>query len=38
MVRSLNTKGKCGKVTDTEIKCSIISKSVIIIIFVEVID
>ena len=30
-----NTKGKYGKVTDTDIKWSIISKSVMIIIFVE---
>ena len=36
---SLNTKGKYGyKVTDTEIKWPIISKSVTIIIFVEFID
>ena len=34
----LNTKGKYGKVTDSEIKWSIISKSVTIIIFVELID
>ena len=34
----LNTKGKYGKVTDTEIKWSIISKSGMIIIFVEFID
>ena len=34
----LNTKGKYGKVRDTEIKWSIISKSVTIIIFVEFID
>ena len=34
----LNTKGKYGKVTNTEIKWSIISKSVMIIIFVEIID
>ena len=38
MVRCLNTKGKYGKVTNTEIKWSIISKSVMIIIFVEFID
>ena len=41
MVRSwgcLNTKGKYGKVRDTEMKWSIISKSVTIIIFVEFID
>ena len=37
-LRCLNTKGKYGKVTNTEIKWSIISKSVIIIIFVEFID
>ena len=36
--RCLNTKGKYGKVTNTEIKWSIISKSVMIIIFVEFID
>ena len=36
--RCLNTKGKYGKVTNTEIKLSIISKSVMIIIFVEFID
>ena len=36
-LRCLNTKGKQGKVTNTEIKWSIISKSVII-IFVEFID
>ena len=34
----LNTKGKYGKVKDTEIKWSIISKSVLIIIFVDFID
>ena len=34
----LKTKGKYGKVTDTEIKWSIISKSVMIIIFVEFIN
>ena len=38
MVRCLNSKGKYGKVTDTEIKWSIISKSVMIIIFVELFD
>ena len=38
VLRWLNTKGKYGKVTDTEIKWSIISKSVMIIIFVEFID
>ena len=37
-LRCLNTKGKYGKVTNTEIKWSIISKSVMIIIFVEYID
>ena len=31
-------KGKYGKVTNTEIKCSIISKSVMIVIFVECIN
>ena len=36
--RCLNTKGKYGKVTNTEIKLSIISKSVMIIIFVVFID
>ena len=35
--RCLNTKGKYGKVTNTEIK-PIIGKSVMIIIFVEFID
>ena len=34
----LNTKGKYGEVTYTEIKWLIISKSVMIIIFVEFID
>ena len=34
----LNTKGKYGKVTNTEIKWSIISKSVMMVIFVELID
>ena len=38
MVRCLNTKGKYSKVTNTEIESSIISKSVMIIIFVEFID
>ena len=38
LLRSLNTKGKYGKVTGTEIKWSIISKSVMIIIFVVFID
>ena len=37
-LRYLNTKGKCGKVTNAEIKCSIISKSVMTVIFVEFID
>ena len=37
-LRCLNTKGKYGKVTNTELKWSIISKSVMIIIFVEFID
>ena len=37
-LRCLNTKGKYGKVTNTEIKWSIISKSVMIIIFVELIN
>ena len=37
-LRCLNTKGKYGKVRDIEIKWSIISKSVTIIIFVEFID
>ena len=37
-LRCLNTKGKYGKVTNTEIKWSIISKSVMIIIFVEFAD
>ena len=32
-MRCLNTKGKYGKLTDTEIKLSIISKSVTIIFF-----
>ena len=36
--RCLNTKGKYGKVTTTEIKWPIISKSVMKIIFVEIID
>ena len=34
-MRCLNTKGKYVKVTDTEVKWSIISKSVMVIIFVE---
>ena len=34
----MNIKGKYGKVTDTEIKLSIISKSLMIIIIVEFID
>ena len=37
-LRCLNTKGKYGKVANTEIKWSIISKSVMIIISVEFID
>ena len=37
-LRCLNTKGKYGKEANTEIKCSIISKSVMIIISVEFID
>ena len=37
-LRCLNIKGKYGKVTNTEIKWSIISKSVTIIIFVVFID
>ena len=37
-LRCLNTKGKYGNVTNTEIKWSLISKSVMIIIFVEFID
>ena len=37
-LRCLNTKGKYGKVTNTEIKWSIISKSVMLIIFVEFIN
>ena len=37
-MRCLNTKGKYGKVTNTEIKWSIISKSVMMVIFVEFID
>ena len=37
-LRCLNTKGKHGKLTGAEIKWSIISKSVMIIIFVEFID
>ena len=34
----MNTKGKYGKITNIEIKSSIISKSVMIIIFMEFID
>ena len=34
----MNTKGKYGKVTNIEIKWSIISTSVMIVIFVEFID
>ena len=37
-LRCLNTKGKYGKVTNTWIKWSIISKSVMVVIFVEFID
>ena len=37
-LRCLNTKGKYGKVTNIEIKWSISSESVMIIIFVEFID
>ena len=37
-MRCLNTKGKYGKVTNVEIKWSIIIKSVMMIIFVEFID
>ena len=37
-LRCLNTKGKYGTATKTEIKWSIISKSVIIIIFVKFMD
>ena len=37
-LRCLNTKGKYGKVTNTEMKWSIICKSVMIIMFVEFID
>ena len=37
-LKCLNTKGKYSKVTNTEIKWSIISKSVLIIIFVEFIN
>ena len=37
-LRCLNTKGKYGKESNTEIKQSIISKSVMISIFVEFID
>ena len=37
-MRCLNTKGKYGKVTNTEIKWLIISKSVMITFFVEFID
>ena len=38
MFRCLNTKVKYGKVSDIEIKWSIISKSVTMVIFVELID
>ena len=37
-LRCLNTKGKYSKVTNTENKWSIISKSVRLVIFVEFID
>ena len=37
-LRCLNAMGKYGKATDTEIKWSIISKSVTLIIFVEFIN
>ena len=37
-LRCQNTKGKYGKVTNSWIKGSIISKSVMIVIFVEFID
>ena len=37
-MKCLNTKGKYGKVTNTEIKWSIISKSIMMVIFVEFID
>ena len=37
-MRCLNTKGKYGKVTNTAIKWSIITKSVMMVIFVEFID
>ena len=37
-LRCLNTKGKYGKILNTEIKLSIISKSLLIIVFVEFID
>ena len=37
-LRCLNTRGKYAKVTDTEIKWSIISKSVTIFVFVVFID
>ena len=37
-LRCLNTMGKYGKVTDTEIKWSIFNNSITIIIFVEFID
>ena len=37
-LRCLNTKGKYGKVTNTKIQWSIISESVMIVIFVECID
>ena len=37
-LRCLNTKGKYGKVANAEIKWSIISNYVMIVIFVEFID
>ena len=37
-LRCLNIKGKYGKIINTEIKRSIISKSAMIVIFVEFID
>ena len=38
MLECLNIKGKYGKVKNTEIKWSIISKSAMIVIFMEFID
>ena len=37
-MKCLNTKGKYGKVTDAKIKCSIFSKSVTTVIFMELIN